>query len=698
MRKYFMMAFMVMVVSMMAAGHAIAADVNAVFMAGAAKADITPEVFPLTRAPKVTITGVLDSLTVRVIALSKGPTTVLLIASETGRSFGPVFAKAIARHTALPLENIILTSTHTHAAPEITEHDSVLIADMLQGKKAPKDLAPDKANLLRWARKSYDNTLAAVDAALRSRRPAAVGIGYTESYINVNRNSLYVDTRDIGWNPAGETDHTLAVVNIVDSNGNSIACIMHYAVHGTVMHANTCMPDGGTAVSADIPGIVSGYMEQRHPGIVAMWLSGAAGDQNPIIQNNMYAPSPKTGKPDETFNNDTNILYFLSKIHFADAERALESVGEYRQNPDLAISYIADSIPAKRTGTVGINLQVMRLGDIGFACFSGELYSPTGRYMKEHAVLSNTLVVNHCWQRPEQINGYCADDWTLRNGGFGLRQASFAPGHLNTTLTRMMNSCFEKQGLPTYQKGDIIYFGAYPQRAGEPNGRPRLAWRVLDVGKDGTLTLITDKIIDIVPFNLNDADGNEWSHSNLRAWLNSKGGSNASGDTEGFYNMAFNEMEKKQILTSKVAMHSQGKFIAFNRLKKGDNWEYYTTEGDSDTEDKVYALSGEEIFSLFGLSKRARFEELGYDPHNYTGAQAKGTAYAVSMGLKVNDGRNGPSSVGYADYWTRSKGAQDPGKTMSCGVFLGSTGSLNVGRSVTRLYGVRPVIRVKLPR
>ena len=58
MRKYFMMAFMVMVVSMMAAGNAIAADVNAVFMAGAAKADITPEVFPLTRAPKVTITGV----------------------------------------------------------------------------------------------------------------------------------------------------------------------------------------------------------------------------------------------------------------------------------------------------------------------------------------------------------------------------------------------------------------------------------------------------------------------------------------------------------------------------------------------------------------------------------------------------------------------------------------------------------------
>lgn len=33
MRKYVMMAFMVMVVSMMAAGHAIAADVNAVFMA-----------------------------------------------------------------------------------------------------------------------------------------------------------------------------------------------------------------------------------------------------------------------------------------------------------------------------------------------------------------------------------------------------------------------------------------------------------------------------------------------------------------------------------------------------------------------------------------------------------------------------------------------------------------------------------------
>ena len=300
-----MMAFMVMVVSMMAAGNAIAADVNAVFMAGAAKADITPEVFPLTRAPKVTITGVLDSLTVRVIALSKGPTTVLLIASETGRSFGPVFAKAIARHTALPLENIILTSTHTHAAPEITEHDSVLIAGMLRGKKAPKDLTPDKANLLIWARKSYDKTLAAVDAALRSRRPAAVGIGYTESYINVNRNSLYVDTRDIGWNPAGDTDHTLAVVNIVDSNGNSIACIMHYAVHGTVMHANTCMPDGGTAVSADIPGIVSGYMETR------------------ILSYRIICMLPHRRLGNLTKPSTTTQIFFISSLRFISLMRSV---------------------------------------------------------------------------------------------------------------------------------------------------------------------------------------------------------------------------------------------------------------------------------------------------------------------------------------------------------------------------------------
>ena len=102
MRKYFMMAFMVMVVSMMAAGHAIAADVNAVFMAGAAKADITPEVFPLTRAPKVTITGVLDSLTVRVIALSKGPTTVLLIRALLRpclcKSHSPSYRSAIGEY------------------------------------------------------------------------------------------------------------------------------------------------------------------------------------------------------------------------------------------------------------------------------------------------------------------------------------------------------------------------------------------------------------------------------------------------------------------------------------------------------------------------------------------------------------------------------------------------------------------------
>lgn len=663
-------------------------------LVGAAVADITPTSFPLTRAPKVTITGVLDSLSVRVIALSRGQTTVLLVTSETGRSFGPLFAQAIARHAGLPLDHVILTSTHTHAAPEITERDDSIIEAMMRGEK-PRGMASDKANLMLWARKSYDATLGAVDRALASRRPASVGIGYGESYINVNRNSLYAGRRDIGWNPAGPTDHTLAVVDIVGDDGKPIACVVNYAVHGTVMHANTCMPDGGTGVSADIPGIVSGYLEKEHPGMVAMWLSGAAGDQNPIIQNDLYAPSPDDGSMQEVFGNDNNLLYFLSKIHNADVERTLKSINSFQDNPGLAVDYVADTIPGKEKGTVGINLQVLRLGNIAFACFSGELFCSTGKYMKAHSILPNTLVVNHCWQRPGQINGYCADDWTLRNGGFGQRQATFAPGYLDKTLTRMMNQCLERQGKLTYQKGDLVFFGSYPQEAGQPNGSPRLAWRVIATD-DSTVTLITDKIVDVLPFNWSDSDGNDWATSNLRAWLNSRGGSSLYGDTQGFYDRAFSAEEKARIVDTRVEMNPQGSYVAFNKFSMDSPWMTTHTTGSKNTTDKVFALSGEEAFAIFGRSKTATREELGNDPNNYTDGHSKGTSYAVAMGLRVNSGKNGPSSTGFSDYWMRSPGAKDPEGKITCGVFLGSTGSLNVARSVTHPYGVRPVIRVRI--
>lgn len=738
-------------------------------LVGAAVRDITPtdEMYPLTRKPNVEMVGVLDPLHVRVIAISDDDTTTLMVCTETGRSLGPQYAELIAEHTGMSLDSIILTSTHSHAAPEVTE-DLDLDFD---------ENDPEVTNQQKWAKYTRDQVFEAVDEALANQEPATVGIGYSESYINVNRSSEYnqkneetgemEEYRYLGYNGAGLSDKTVATVRFNDLDGNPLAIIVNYAVHGTVMHANTCI-DGKTGISADIPGIVSGYLEENYDGAVAMWLSGAAGDQNPIVQNDVYTRNPETGEFEETFTGDYNLLTYLSKIHYADVEKALDSIEDYSADAEVDYGFIDSSIPAaegSEDSEFPITVQMLRVGDIGLACFSGELFTSTGMYMKENALLEDTLVVNHAWQRDYQANGYCADDDTIEFGGFGSN-AKYQAGYLEEELTSMMNGFYEETGAWIYQEdGTATYtttqettivgldgvagteddnrivnpagtvlmedveasydeegqiyvdlgngfhlyagddgkigttddvvknFGQYAQSDAKGDSASGLNWLLLDI-KDGQATLITDEIVDGVQFNLNDSDGDDWAESNMRSWLNSTGGQNMIGDTAGFYNAAFNDEEKAKIVLTDVSMNSDSSYIAYNTLLESDWWGEYSTKG-TDTQDYVWALSGEEAFEYFGLSKIATYEELGHDPANYTNAQCVPTLYAQAEGVKINTGHNGAAFVGFGDFWLRSPGAESDGTTYY-GVFLGSTGSCNVGRPVTRTYGVRPVVNVNL--
>jgi hypothetical protein len=239
----------------------------------------------------------------------------------------------------------------------------------------------------------------------------------------------------------------------------------------------------------------------------------------------------------------------------------------------------------------------------------------------------------------------------------------------------------------------IMGFGHYPTDDITGKKSTPLSWRLLDIENNQAL-LSTSIIVDSVPFNLEDSRGNEWSDSNLRHWLNSQGGENSVGQNKGFLSQAFTSSEFKKLIKSKINMNSDTQFIAYNRLLTENWWNRYVTQGN-DTNDFVWSLSGEEAFQYFGLSTIATQSELGHDPHNYTNGYFLPSTYAISHGVHINEGGNGASFVGFGDVWTRSKGAPTT-DNISYGVFLGSTGSLNSGRPVTRQYGALPIIKVTL--
>jgi hypothetical protein len=727
---------------------------------GAALRDITPasELLPIVRRPNVELVGVLDPIHVRVIALSSGGATTLVVCAETGRSLGPQLARELSRHTGVPLQAIFFTSTHAHAAPEIDENWIDLHFE--PGSKVTTHQ--------RWASYAQEQLLAAADEAIANMRPAAVGVGYSESYINVNRGAVYNKTADgkvseyvgLGFNPTGPSDKTVAAIRFNDDNGKPVAFIVNYAVHGTVMHANTNL-NGKSGISADVPGMVSTWLEQKYPGSVAMWLSGAAGDQAPLIQNQMLTRNPMTGEMDESFSNSYDLLKYLSRIHFADVETALSRISKYQNNVQVQYDYRDSTIPAKAGGDYAISLQLLRLGDIALVGFPGELFSTLGKAIKQGSPLKNTIVVNHAWQRITQQPGYHADDAAIARGGFGTN-AAYKPGYLSKALVGLTNAMiretsawsFNGDGTATNSSGkrvivgadgaagtaddnqimnpagtvlqknvklavdansvayvplgngfdlyagadhnlgttdDVVKgFGKYPQSDVTGVRADPLDWRLLDI-QDGKATLLAGAQLDSVQFNLQAGDGNDWPKSNLRAWLNSVGGRDASGNNTGFYNTAFSAAEKARIVPTRLDRPPGPPFSAYNGPGVTNTPPGYTTPA-TNTQDAVWALSGEEVVKYFGPSKLRSGPSV--DSSTFTNANIVPSDYARARGVKINEGGNGPATVGYGDFWTRTPGRTEGSKYYA--IFVSSIGNFNARREVNLAYGALPVVTVSL--
>jgi len=219
--------------------------------AGAARVDFTP-----TQLPR-NILGVLDPVYVRALVLDNGSTRAALLSVDVGSISTDLFNKVSARaqqELQIPATQLLISATHTHSVP--FQAGATLEEKIMQGLR---------------------------EAAARLQ-PARVAWGTGQSHINVNRDR--VDPVTNRWwegpNYDGVSDKTVAVVRFETPAGQPIAVYYNYAVHAVLT---------GTLdkISGDIPGATSRYLEGSLGGdAVALWSSGAAGDQNPVFFNQTY--------------------------------------------------------------------------------------------------------------------------------------------------------------------------------------------------------------------------------------------------------------------------------------------------------------------------------------------------------------------------------------------------------------------------
>ena len=227
---------------------------SATLRVGAAKVDVTPTVDELPERYE----GILDRLYSRAVVIEDGGTAAALVSVDAGSVPDAVWqsvAATVESELGIPAANLLLTATHTHSAP-------------------PQPAEP-------YAQKIVES----LRAAQQRLAPARLGYGTGVSHINVNRNRIDPTTRRWweGPNDDGPSDKTVAVVKFETPDGDPIAVYYNDAMHAVAAGQLDL-------VSGDAPGAASRYIEDSFDDeIVALWSSGAAGDQNPRYFEQTYA-------------------------------------------------------------------------------------------------------------------------------------------------------------------------------------------------------------------------------------------------------------------------------------------------------------------------------------------------------------------------------------------------------------------------
>lgn len=400
--------------------------------------------------------GVVDDLYVRVIALKYGDKKMLLVSFDLDKAACPQEnLEALEKETGIPKESVLFIGIHTHSAP-VTGY---------RPHEGPNFIARKpqivKETTRRYEKFIQERLLKAAHRALYEMRPAQLGFAYGESYVNVNRvafyqvmdqtGSLHTEV-STGTNYKRPADPTLFVMKFQEMDGKPIAFFINYACHNTVMILNACGKDGKVGISADMGGNVSKEMERFYEGSVAMWSSGAAGDINPVMSNQVYREEFRTGKPVEMYEKNgaipLSMLHTLVAHLFADVKNTVRKINNYSDECELSSAIRWAKTPGlDENGEYKVFVHKLRIGKIILMGFGGELYSVLGKEIQENVGVEHLILINHDASLLYN-SGYIYSDEVFElaekyeSNIVGMNHTWMKPGYILEALVKNMQEMF----------------------------------------------------------------------------------------------------------------------------------------------------------------------------------------------------------------------------------------------------------------
>jgi neutral ceramidase len=432
MRKWLVILATALAVPIPTLAGAQAARAASPLRVGAARVDVTPSQGEL---PKNGF-GVLDHLYARAIVIESGGSAAALVTVDAGGVPTPIWeavTRQVESELKIPVANVLLTATHTHSAG---------------GQRGPD-----------YAQKIVES----VRLAKQRLAPARVGYGTGVSYINVNRQ--IVDPKTGRWwegpNYDGPSDKTVAVLKFETVSGEPIAVYYNYAVHAVIAGQLD-------QVSADIPGAASRYVEDSFDDkIVAVWSSGAAGDQNPIYFQQTYdlreirikdyakrgvdisnAMPPggegldrKNPAVARLMNQQRQMVSSMGQFLGEEVLHVMQGIERMDTAASVQGSFTTISCPGRertnqgRAGFEGtykdgapvdIRLGLLRLGDVMIGAVNAEVFNPIAQRLKQESPYKATMMAT--LTNGAARSGYIPDDESFGKYTFEVLSSRLKPG------------------------------------------------------------------------------------------------------------------------------------------------------------------------------------------------------------------------------------------------------------------------------
>jgi hypothetical protein len=171
----------------------------------------------------------------------------------------------ISAKTGLKRPDILLTAAHNHAGPQLNLKTST--------SEGPD--AGEAGRTIDYTRQLQDKIVDLVVEAVAHLEPARISWGSGIVNFVMNRREFTPRGVILGVNPRGLADRSVPVLRADSLDGEPRAVLFQAGAH------NTTLTGDNYQICGDYAGFAQRFVQNRYPGVQAMFMLGCAGDANP---------------------------------------------------------------------------------------------------------------------------------------------------------------------------------------------------------------------------------------------------------------------------------------------------------------------------------------------------------------------------------------------------------------------------------